>query len=159
MTEPARAMEPGEASVTVLIAEGDADKAERISRMLESDARIARIYAERACDLGSLLGMLSAGSADAIILDPDLPDSMGLATIAAVTSAAPSSAVIVVSDRENEHMAVDAIRLGAQDFIPTTRADRYTLCRSIRRAVERKRLQEYQAMSARTLDILNRDGF
>jgi DNA-binding NarL/FixJ family response regulator len=60
--------------------------------------------------------------------------------LAAIRAASPSSAVVVLTARDDEALALGLIRLGAQDYLIETEIDCAPLGRTLRCAVERSRL-------------------
>lgn len=85
---------------------------------------------------------LSAGGIDVVLLDLSLPDSRGLGTFAAVRDRAPEVPVVVLTGLDDETFAVWAVREGAQDYLVKGQVDSNLLARSIRYAIERKRVEE-----------------
>ncbi len=78
---------------------------------------------------------------DGVLLDLSLPDSYGLATFTRVQALAPSLPIIVLSGQDDDGIAEEAVRSGAQDYLVKSQMDGRLLARSIRYAVERKRLE------------------
>jgi two-component system sensor histidine kinase UhpB len=85
------------------------------------------------------LARLTEGGIDVILLDLGLPDSQGLASLAAIHALAPAVPVVVLSGADDEQLAVDAVQAGAQDFLVKAHASRHLLPRALRYAIERKR--------------------
>ena len=83
---------------------------------------------------------LTAGHFDAIILDLNLPDSIGLDTLARVQASAPGVPVVIMAGMDDERLAMDGVRAGAQDYVVKGRHDGALLFRSLCTAIERKRL-------------------
>jgi PAS domain S-box-containing protein len=75
---------------------------------------------------------------DAILLDLTLPDSSGLATFQQVYARARHVPIILLTGMDDEVLAQDVMRAGAQDYLVKGQADARTLMRSIRYAIERK---------------------
>ena len=85
---------------------------------------------------------LQNGDFDAVLLDLSLPDSRGLATVEQATTLGPRLPIIVLTGLNDEAVATEAVRKGAQDFLlKDQRLDGPTLVRTIRYAIERKRLE------------------
>ena len=61
---------------------------------------------------------------------------------------APDVPVVVLSGRDDEVLAVQAVQEGAQDYLVKRRADTHLLARSIRYAIERKRTEKAIARQA-----------
>ncbi len=85
---------------------------------------------------------LQNGDFDAVLLDLSLPDSRGLATVEQATALGARLPIIVLTGLNDEALATEAVRKGAQDFLlKDQRLDGPTLARTIRYAIERKRLE------------------
>ncbi|MFA7429700.1 MAG: PAS domain S-box protein [Rhodospirillaceae bacterium] len=78
----------------------------------------------------------------ACVLDLDLPDSRGLATLEAVRVKAPNVPVVVLSKDSQEHVAVAALRMGADDFIDRRVAPGALIARKIGHILARQTLTE-----------------
>jgi serine phosphatase RsbU (regulator of sigma subunit) len=76
---------------------------------------------------------------DCILLDLGLPDAMGLDAVTRVVTAAPEAAVIVLTGRL-ESGGTEALAVGAQDYLVKDTISGELLERSIRYAVERRRV-------------------
>ncbi|MFH1851395.1 MAG: response regulator [Candidatus Neomarinimicrobiota bacterium] len=79
---------------------------------------------------------------DVILLDLLLPDSQGMDTFTRMQAQAPLIPIIVLSGFDDEAMAVQAVREGAQDYLTKGHVDSNILKRSIHYAIERKLLEE-----------------
>lgn len=107
--------------------------------------------------LEEALRRLVQNDIDVVLLDLSLPDSEGLDTIAAVHSEAPEVPVVVLTGRNDQELAIDAVRHGAQDYLVKGAADLSTLVRSIRYAIERCRnLRDMEQARQRELRSLAR---
>ena len=82
---------------------------------------------------------------DVVLLDLTLPDGQGLDNLARVRDAAPSVSVLVLTGLNNEEMAINALRVGAQDYLVKGQSDGSALVRAIRYARERKQILEENA--------------
>jgi len=90
--------------------------------------------------LSTGLKRLAEGGIDAILLDLSLPDSQGLDTFRRVREQTSEAPIIVLSGLQDEDMAAQTVREGAQDYLVKGQVDANLLGRSIRYAVERRRL-------------------
>ncbi|MBP1622707.1 MAG: multi-sensor hybrid histidine kinase, partial [Acidobacteria bacterium] len=85
---------------------------------------------------------------DAILLDLALSDSEGLATLERANAAAEHLPIIVLTGLEDEAVAIEAVRKGAQDYLLKGQTGARQLVQTIHHAAERKRLQRELARSA-----------
>lgn len=76
---------------------------------------------------------------ECVLLDLKLPDADPDRTLEEVVAAAPEAAVVVITGLEDEHLGLQAIARGAQDYLVKGRADGPVIARSLRYAIERKR--------------------
>jgi signal transduction histidine kinase len=88
------------------------------------------------------LGRLRVGGIDVVLLDLSLPDSRGLETFERVRDEVPEVPVVVLTGLDDETFALGAVREGAQDYLVKGQVDSNLLARSIRYAIERKRVEE-----------------
>ena len=72
----------------------------------------------------------------AALLDLSLPDANGLDSVRGIVAAAPETAIIVLTGRADEKMAMEARQLGAQDYL--LKLDIDGLAEAIRSAIERQ---------------------
>lgn len=95
---------------------------------------------DTASSLSEAIAYLSEGKPDVIISDLNLPDSQGLATISSLLDAtgAPIIAVTSISER---HVAEEAVRSGAQEYIEKDSLNPARVWRCIRHAIDRKDIQ------------------
>jgi signal transduction histidine kinase len=83
------------------------------------------------------LKRLSEERFDILLLDLILPDSRGIDTFIRVNAQAPQIPVIVLTGLDNEMLAMEALRMGAQDYLVKGQFDILLLARCIRYAIER----------------------
>lgn len=76
-------------------------------------------------------------STDAVLLDLTLPDSHDLDTLHRLREHAPTLPIIILTGLDDDEVAAEAVRRGAQDFIVKTDLTPTLLSRSIRYAIER----------------------
>ena len=83
----------------------------------------------------------SAGPIDIILLDLNLPDSHGLATLQAVLTVAVDVPVVVMTSLDDESLAEAAQEAGAQDYVIKSDilTDRRSLARIMRYSIARNR--------------------
>lgn len=73
-----------------------------------------------------------------ILLDLGLPDSQGLKTLHAVDEKAPDVPIVLLTGLDDEALALEAVGMGAQDYLVKGQVDSNLLARSIRYAIARK---------------------
>lgn len=85
---------------------------------------------------------LKATSCDVILLDLSLPDSQGLSTLNKIQVWAAQVPIVVLTGLNDELLAIRALQNGAQDYLIKGQVSGDLLARSIRYAIERKRVEE-----------------
>ncbi len=113
------------------------------------DAAITRELLEKCCRqpfsvqrcklLSEACKELSRGEFVAVLTDMNLPDSSGLDTVREIHQANPETPVIVLTGTDDTNIAVAALGIGAQDYLPKTALDSRALERVIQYAVSRKK--------------------
>lgn len=76
---------------------------------------------------------------DCVILDLQLPDSMGRETFRSIHRRFPDLPIVIVSHNKDQQLALDLIREGAQDFILKDYTNTTDIFRRVLFAVERQR--------------------
>jgi signal transduction histidine kinase len=99
------------------------------------DVRRAKAFAEA-------VARLESDGADVLLVDLNLPDSEGMDTFLRLNSRAPDVPVIVLTGLDDEAVAEEAVRRGAQDYLFKGRTPPESLVRAIRYSLERHRSQE-----------------
>jgi len=84
---------------------------------------------------------LAKGGVDIVLLDLGLPDGHGLDTVRRAHAAAPDVPVIVLTGLEDEALAAEALKAGAQDYLVKGQVENRALPRALRHAIERQRMQ------------------
>jgi two-component system, cell cycle sensor histidine kinase and response regulator CckA len=88
--------------------------------------------------LGSAIIQLGSANFDVALLDLTLPDSSGLASLDAAIHHAPNLPIVVLTYHNDDELAIEAVRRGAQDYLVKRQVNLDVLVRSIRYAIERK---------------------
>lgn len=78
---------------------------------------------------------------DVVLLDMSLPDSAGIATVAAMNAALPNVPIIVLNGSDDDSVAVAALEAGAQDYLIKGQFDDKVLGRALRNALVRAKLE------------------
>jgi diguanylate cyclase (GGDEF)-like protein/PAS domain S-box-containing protein len=79
---------------------------------------------------------------DIILLDLGLPDANGLQAIRRAHAAAPRVPLVVLTGLDDESLAAQALKEGAQDYLIKGKIETRGLLRSLRYAIERKAMEE-----------------
>ncbi len=93
-------------------------------------------------NLKSGLEFLSQDHFDVVLLDLGLPDSQGLKSFELVNSAYPEKPVVVLSGTADQALALEAVQSGAQDYLVKGPTGWEIASRSMRYAIERKRMEK-----------------
>jgi signal transduction histidine kinase len=127
---------------TLLIEDNPAE-ARLIRELLADETGTGDLFdLEHADQLAAGLVRLSAGDIDAVLLDLSLPDSCGSETFSRVKAHAPDIPMIVLTVCGEEVGALNLVKEGAQDYLPKTQVNAGLLSRTIRCAIERKRVEQ-----------------
>ncbi|MCP4444614.1 MAG: diguanylate cyclase [Myxococcales bacterium] len=80
-------------------------------------------------------------SFDVVLTKLSLPDARGLDAVTRAQRARPETAIVVASDIEDDDMAVQALRFGAQDYLHSRTLTPEVLLRAVLFAKERKKVE------------------
>ena len=130
----------------ILLIEDDADDADFIQEILVKGNRRA-FELEWVARLAEGLERLRQGGIDVVLLDLSLPDSHGLDTLTKLQAQGSGVPTVVLTGRVDEASGVEAVRMGAQDYLVKGQVDRNVLVRTLRYAIERHRLKEELAQA------------
>lgn len=127
---------------TLLLLEDHAPDRELYRRYLMSDSSQPYSFLEADTVLAGL-GLCRTHKIDAILLDYLLPDDNGLAFLRSLQaqSQGKTPAVVMISGRGDETVAVQAIKLGAEDYLVKQRLTPELLQLTLRSAIENARLR------------------
>jgi len=101
---------------------------------------------------------LAKGGVDIVLLDMGLPDAHGIETVRRACTVAPGVPMIVLTGLEDEALAAEAMKEGAQDYLIKGQIENRALPRALRHAIERHRMQAETDL-VRTLQLQLRDQF
>ena len=125
-----------------------------VARSLKS----AGYETEEASDGADALKRLARESFDVVISDLRMPHLNGLELLAAVKRLSPDVEVIILTGTHSQDMtcAIQALRLGAHDYLtkPPSSAEEVVL--TVQRAVEKKRLKDANKRLLHELESLSR---
>lgn len=95
-----------------------------------------------ATTLSEGLDAIRSDPPDIVLLDLNLPDGEGLPTFRAVAGVLRHQPVVICSAVDDEETAVRALKEGAQDYLTKGKITPDILVRTIRYALERKRIED-----------------
>lgn len=126
------------------------------------EARGGPLELEWVGELSSAMERLSRGGVDAVLLNPQLPDSEGIAGFDRLNAFSADVPIIILTAVDDDELAMSAVQAGAQDYLLLADASAEVLVRSVRYAIERHRL----LLALRSLSLIdeltglyNRRGF
>jgi two-component system cell cycle sensor histidine kinase/response regulator CckA len=131
----------GAQPITVLLVEDNAGDARLIAEVLRQAAP-GEFALEQVERLEPAFDRLRRAGVDAVLVDLGLPDSQGLETFQRIHLAAPGTPIVVISGLDDEQRALEAVSLGAQDYIVKGRIEGRLLAQVIRYSIERKRAEK-----------------
>lgn len=123
--------------IRILLVEDSPSVALQIETML-SNSRDPIFQVDHKTTLGAALEKIADEGIDLVILDLGLPDSEGLETFSKMQERAMDAAMVVFTGVDDEKLALEALRQGAQDYLVKGKVDGALLIRAIRYAMERK---------------------
>jgi len=127
--------------IRVLLVEDNPDDAELFSEYLDlADGIKAKlVHVDRIRDATKAL---AESDYDVMLLDLSLPDSHGIETISRVRAQDPHVPIIILTGLNDQAIAYEAARSGAQDYLVKGKVDPDVLGRTIRYAIERARSEQ-----------------
>jgi signal transduction histidine kinase len=134
-------------SVRILLIEDNLAEARLLQEYLHQaeSKQFVLVHVKR---LQEALNELRQNSYDVILLDLTLPDSQGLSSLPVLIACDPSIPIVVLTNTNDEDLAIAAVRQGAQDYLVKRQVNVNVLVRAVCYAIERKQAFE----SLRTLN-------
>jgi PAS domain S-box-containing protein len=127
----------------ILLIEDNAADAQLVAEMLRQ-VPLDPLELVREDKISKALARLQAEHYDVILLDLPMPAGRALNDVERICSAAARSAVVVLSGQDDDAVAVNVMRRGAQDCLHKGTMSPSQISRVLRYAVERKRAAEAQ---------------
>jgi len=113
-------------------------------------------HIEHVEQLSEGVATLDADDPDVVLLDLNLPDSRGLATLETTLEAADLTPIVVFTGLDDRDLGVRAIQRGAQDYLVKDEVTGDLLVRSVQYAIERARQERAEVRRREQLEALNR---
>ena len=136
----------------LLIEDNHADMRLIQEYLLEVTNQTYEVYTAEKLNTG--LAILDEQSIDLILLDLSLPDSRGRESIETIAEKTPQIPLVILTGLDDEQVAIDAIRLGVQDYLVKSNVNSNLLSRTIRHAIERKQTEQALSESQRVFETL-----
>jgi two-component system cell cycle sensor histidine kinase/response regulator CckA len=125
--------------IDVLLVEDSLTDAFLVQEALGDSSRFRLVHVQR---LSEALQPLSQSKIAMVLLDLGLPDSQGLETLRKLKESAHGVPVIVLTGNNDEEMAVNSARQGAQEYLVKSQLQEGNLRRTIRHVIERDRTEK-----------------
>lgn len=145
-----------ETFIKALLIEDSLVYAQLVLEMIK-EARGVAIGIEHSFRLSAGLERLRQEEFDIVLLDLTLPDSFGLETLKRTRAEASNIPVVVMTSLDDEEFTLQALQMGAQDYLVKGEFDTNLLVRSMRYAIERKRSEIALRESEQLLSIIFRE--
>lgn len=137
-----------------LLAEDNPVDAEIVRAMLDEayDGKFSLVCVDQYSEIA---GELAKQDFDLLILDMNLPDSTGSRSVTLLRDAYPGLPIVVLTGQTDLEIAVESLKLGAQDFLTKNDITPPLLARSFYYAKERRKTE--QALQQSLIDIADRN--
>jgi putative two-component system response regulator len=133
VSERERVQGAADARPSVLLVESDAERAARTKRALEHELRAVVSHAS---DGVSARDLCRSSAWSLVVLDNDLPDGSSPELLGALREAAPEIPVVVITAQGGDAEALEAVRLGAVDYVNASGSYLEELTRRVRVLLE-----------------------
>jgi diguanylate cyclase (GGDEF)-like protein len=139
-----------EKALQVLLVEDNADDVQLLRLMFLKERRgsFELTHLQR---MSEAIDHLVKHRVDIVLLDLGLPDGHGLDTLRLAHAAAPGVPLIVLTGLDDEALAAQAMKEGAQDYLIKGQIETRALPRALRHAIERHRMQTETALMSRQM--------
>ena len=129
----------------IILVEDNSADVRFIKELLKEDANIEIIDVNL---LSKAIELINKKEYDLILLDLNLPDSRGINTFKEFSSKTKNIPIVILTVVDNKELAIEAIKLGAQDYKIKGSFDFISLRNSINYAIERKKLLTQSKISS-----------
>jgi signal transduction histidine kinase len=146
-----------EKGLQVLLVEDNAGDARLLREMLREETpdsfKLTHLFRMQEAEI-----QLAKGGVDIVLLDMGLPDTHGLDTVRRARTAAPNVPIIVLTGLDDEELAAEAMKEGAQDYLIKGQIENRALPRVLRYAIERHQMLA-ETDRIRSQQLLLKDEF
>lgn len=130
-----------EESIKLLLVEDDAGDRKIVTLALAQFSDVVDFNIETAETLSEAIENLKNKDYNVVLLDLGLPDSRGLDTVQKTHEANPNIPIVVLTGLADEETGLEAMEKGAEDYLVKGKILEHTLIKTIRYAIERKRVE------------------
>lgn len=126
----------------VLLIEDNRADARLLREMIREESSNHAIAVTCVESMGDAEKHLQQHVVDLVVLDLGLPDAVGTESLRRTRAAAPRVPLVVLTGRDDNVLAIEALQQGAQDYLVKGQMDGRGLLRALHYAVERKLMEE-----------------
>lgn len=134
----------------VLLIEDNPGDARLVNEFLDEDS-FQSFDLKHLPNLNDALNYLAENEPEVVLLDLGLPDSSGIKTLQDIYLNNPQVPIVVLTGMDQDELGLQALKEGAQDYIPKNAIDGRLLVRSLHFAIQRK------ANESRMRELLRHD--
>ncbi len=127
--------------ISILLIEDDLAEARLLQEILKS-FNLDRFILTHVQRLQAGVTLLKREKFDLILLDLSLPDSRGLSSLELLVNNFSQLPIVVLTNTNDNQLAIEAVRQGAQDYLVKREINIDVLVRSIQYAIERHKASE-----------------
>ncbi|MBN1796509.1 MAG: response regulator [Sedimentisphaerales bacterium] len=141
--------------ISVLLVDDDATDRKLVKVALLQSSKAVKFSVECAENLSRAAALMKDRDFDVVLLDLGLPDSTGIETVKKFRNLNALIPVVVLTGLEDEEVAVEAIKTGADDYVSKGKLLKDLLIRSIRYSIERKKTELNLREAKKQAEILH----
>ncbi|MEO1801829.1 MAG: response regulator, partial [Cyanobacteria bacterium J06629_2] len=127
--------------VSILLIEDDIAEARLLQEILKN-FDLNQFILTHVQRLQAGLNQLKKDKFDLVLLDLTLPDSQGLASVELLVNNFSHLPIVVLTNTNDNQLAIEAVRQGAQDYLVKRKINIEVLVRSIQYAIERQKASD-----------------
>ena len=145
--------------IGLLLVEDSAADARLLAEGLREVAAAEPVVIRVVRTLGEALAEMNRYSFTCVLLDLNLPDGQGVGNVEALRRIDRRVAIVVLTGTDDDHVAAEAIRLGAQEYLVKGHFDGAKILRLLRHAIERnKQVHELEDQRVREFHRASHDN-
>ena len=141
-----------QSALQILVIEDNAGDFILVNEYLEEAFPNATIF--HAYNLKNGTDLLEKEKIDIILLDLTLPDGMGISSFHSINSKFPGVPVVILTGLGATEIAIESLKVGAQDFIIKDDSNAAVLAKSIKYGIERSKIYEHLKKSEEQYKLL-----